>query len=73
MVKQQAISTLAGKLCLRVGVAMTMVAVWVLEDYEDKDWRLRHMLDVVADSPPPSLLHWDNSSSTARLGTSGCW
>lgn len=73
-VKQRAISTLAGKLCLLAGVAATTVAVWVLEDYEAQDWRLRHMVDVVADSPSPPLpspLHWDNSRLDSALGNVG--
>jgi hypothetical protein len=73
-VKQRAISTLADKLCLLAGVAATTVAVWVLEDYEAQDWRLRHMVDVVADSPSPPLpspLHWDNSRLDSALGNVG--
>uniref|UniRef100_K4ALE2 F-box domain-containing protein n=1 Tax=Setaria italica TaxID=4555 RepID=K4ALE2_SETIT len=52
-VKQQAISTLAGKLCLLAGLASssTAVEVWVVEDYDAQDWRLRHVIHANRPSP----------------------
>lgn len=55
-VEQQAVSTLAGKLCLLAGLAWpstTAVEVWVLEDYDAQDWRLRHVIHVAWTRPSP--------------------
>ncbi|PUZ40828.1 hypothetical protein GQ55_9G454200 [Panicum hallii var. hallii] len=55
-VRQHAISTVAGKLCLLAGLASTALEVWVLEDYDARDWRRRHVVHVAPNSP----LHRDH-------------
>jgi hypothetical protein len=63
-VKQQAISTVAGKLCLLAGLASTAaVEVWVLEDYDARDWRRRHVVQLMPSEPlygDASPLHRDS-------------
>ena len=69
-VRQQAISTVAGKLCLLAGLASTAVEVevevWVLEDYDAQDWQRRHVVHVAPESP----LHSDGCLGTV-LGNVG--
>ncbi|KAK3153850.1 hypothetical protein QOZ80_2BG0182310 [Eleusine coracana subsp. coracana] len=46
-VSQRSISTLAGKLCLLAEVeASNTTEVWVLEDYQSQDWRLRQRIQI---------------------------
>ncbi|OEL18612.1 hypothetical protein BAE44_0020369 [Dichanthelium oligosanthes] len=68
IIKQKAISTLGGKLCLLAGLASpsTAVEVWVLENYDAQDWRLRHVIHV-ANSP----LHGDCYYLDSALGNVG--
>ncbi|KAK3153851.1 hypothetical protein QOZ80_2BG0182320 [Eleusine coracana subsp. coracana] len=59
--KQQAISTLSGKLCLLAGYASGMVEVWVLQDYHRGRWQLRQILHAREDAAPlglPVQLSW---------------
>ncbi|CAL4931372.1 unnamed protein product [Urochloa decumbens] len=72
-VKQRAISALSGKLCLLAGLASppAAVEVWVLEDYDARDWRLRHVVLVHVAAPWHSPLHDAHCLDSVRLANVG--
>lgn len=61
VLREQAITTLSGKLCLLAGFASGMVEVWVLEDYHRGRWQLRQMCESASPATPlnsGSLSHY---------------